>query len=118
MKCKFRFLSILSLSILGLFFGCKNYSTKTETLEIKSEVFSKRISFSSQKPGPISVTIFNSDKEKIAATDKNSPLFEFGLNNEIITANDEVWIYNSHDIRKMGNNGHELVFLLQKQFVI
>ncbi len=104
MKNIFSFLVLLS--ILN---SCVN---KRDEFVIKNEIFQKTFSFSKEKPDKISVELNLCNEKKTISDTRNNPYFEFVVKNQLVSSNDNFWIFGNHSERKMGNGGteHKLIF--------
>ncbi|MBN2411133.1 alpha-galactosidase [candidate division KSB1 bacterium] len=88
---------------------------KNGILTLENEKMVRRIQLPEQTPGPVFVSSIYSkqtNKELLAVTNAD-PYFEFVINNRLITANDNIWQYKKHEIRKMQNGGEEIKIFLQ-----
>lgn len=113
------FFYLLSLICISTLHACTNIKSGEEVLEIGNELYSKQFTFYSTKPGAISVSYFDKINNFDPINVSESSYFEFVLNNKLTTASDELWQFQSHTTRSMGNGGeeHVLVFRGEKGHV-
>jgi len=88
-------------------------STDT-SLVFENSLFSKKISFHKKTAHPVVVDYYRKNigvLEKITSGTE-TPLFEFVVNNQRVSALDSLWVFQEHRKREMGNGGteHQLVF--------
>lgn len=82
-------------------------SGKPQTITIENEYFAKTFSFNQEKAGDILVEYHsNTLKKEISKTD-DIPFFEFVLNNQVVSSNDNLWVFKASSERKMRNGGTE-----------
>jgi hypothetical protein len=95
-----------------LFVAGKIMAAEQDILVIENNAISKVFKFSKEKPGAINVSLFMNPQKELLTSEKPQPYFEFVINNQVVTANDPVWIFKEHTTRKMGNGGteHQLTF--------
>ena len=79
---------------------------------IENEIFLKRFSFSKDEPDKIYIEFLIKNNFKVISNSKNIPIFEFVINNQLITSNDKFWVFRNQSKRDMLNGGIEyrLVF--------
>jgi len=90
------------------FFSCSVLNQDTDNLRIENDVFTKSFQFNTKKAGKIQVEYKLKKNNQILTTNK-IPYFEFVLNGQLISSNDQSWIYKSKSERKMTNGGTEYV---------
>jgi hypothetical protein len=114
MKQHIKFLFLFTSLI---FLSGNVYSASKENLIIENTVLSKIFSFSTDEPGAINVSLFMNPLKELLTSEKPQTYFEFVMNNQVVTANDPVWIFKEHTTRKMRNGGTEyrLVFEGKKE---
>ncbi len=100
-----------ALLLLGLF-ACQTALSESENLVLENETLSKTFSFSRKIPNRIAVEVVNRPDGKTLSHSKDTPFFEFFLNDRLVSSNDELWVFLSHQTRQMRNGGteHALVF--------
>jgi len=91
--------------------GCKtNHAEKF--YEINNGYLSRFIYYNQEEPGPIIIQTGKNNQSK-SYLNKKAPYFEFMINQQLITANDQIWTLKETSTRKMSNNGieHKLIFI-------
>jgi hypothetical protein len=107
-----QYFKILSLFFVFLIVTGKIIAAEQNIIVIENNVISKVFKFSKEKPGAINVAIYMNPQKELLTLEKPQPYFEFVINNQVVTANDPVWIFREQTTRKMGNGGteHQLTF--------
>ncbi len=105
--------------LICILFACENSSSSNEELILENNLFSKTFSFSNGKPGAILVDLKQKNEGEIVSASSSLPFFEFVVNNQIVSAKDKYWVFQSSESRKMQNGGTEytLVFEGKKKVV-
>jgi Alpha-galactosidase len=83
-------------------------------LTIENEAMTQVIAFDKGRVMPLSMRSKQFGKELLASTD-SVPWFEFVINNQLVHALQSIWKYQSHEVRKLGNGGTELVLRIAGQ---
>ena len=76
-------------------------------------MFSKTFYFSKKNADKLEVEYFLKSNLKILTNTESVPFFEFVINNQIVSSNHKVWVFQSHSTREMGNGGTEHLFVFK-----
>lgn len=107
--------TVLILNVYIISFICLTFLTDCspkfaeDKIEIGNELFTKQFLFSTQKADAISVLYRNYDSTLI--NHKEMPYFEFVINGKLTTSKDKLWIYKSHSVRNLLNEGTEYTLI-------
>lgn len=103
---------IIAAFLMLALFSCQGVKSGIEKLTLENEMFSKHFYFSKEKPESISVEMIQRDGGKVLSPGNAVPLFEFVINNRLVSATDKIWVFRSHQARDMQNGGteHTLIF--------
>ena len=86
-------------------------------LVLENDLIKKVIRFSSSRPSsvrPVSLVDKNTGKEMLASSG-GVPWFEFVINEQLITSDDPYWQLDTHQVRKMGHGGEEIILRLLRK---
>jgi len=102
-------ITLLTICVVLIFCSCK---TNNEHLIIENNLFSKTFSYELTKAGSILVEVKLKESGETVAKSDETPYFEFVIDNNIVSSNEELWIFKNGSTRKMGNGGteHAMVF--------
>ena len=87
-------------------------SKSNDSFRIENSLFSKTFNFNKSAAGSIDVEFVLKSKSRVLNDSKATPFFEFVINKSLVSSADELWVFESHSKRDMGNAGveHLLVF--------
>jgi len=95
------------LLLAAIFFCQCKYEKEDIVFSLENNRFRKEFIASRNSPAPITINIFEPDKN-VPLTNP-SAYFQFYLNNQKISSLDKIWQYTGHDQRLMGNDGTEYI---------
>ncbi|MCY1720509.1 alpha-galactosidase [Prolixibacteraceae bacterium Z1-6] len=101
--------TILYLSLIVCFGSCK---PRQNQFELGNSLFTKTFTWSETKAGPIGVSFHYTPLKGEIANSGEQAFFEFVIDNQLVTSNDELWGFENHSERNMGNGGteYQLIF--------
>ncbi|WP_321996574.1 alpha-galactosidase [Draconibacterium orientale] len=76
-------------------------------LKIENDKIRKEFIASDTDPSAIEIKIIANDRD--VTLNSSSPLFQFSINNQMVTSFDKIWIFKSFSERKMRNGGTEYI---------
>lgn len=83
-------------------------------IHLQNRLFTKELHFSESTAAPVRVCMTApSIKADLFDHKKSQPLFEFIINHTRVRGSDAVWQYKDHSIRKLSNQGRELVVIFK-----
>lgn len=87
---------------------------QNEALVISHPLFEKLIGITDRGTGPLSIkALYDEDGRNLLDTNNETPLFEFVIEGQKVTALDPVWRYVRHKTRVMGNGGTEVQLVIE-----
>ena len=112
MQTLFKSLLKLLLGLIVLIILTAFSSNEENGLILENELFLKKFSFSENKSDKISVEFQIKNQISKVLNSIDIPIFEFVINNQLVSANDKLWIFRNDSKREMLNGGteHTLIF--------
>jgi hypothetical protein len=96
------------------FYGTAQIAYQDDVLHIQNTHMHKEIFVRDKGISPVLVQAWHDTSGRnVLSETGNGPLFECVIDDQLITANDQLWRYRQHSIRKMGNGGTEVVLVIE-----